>query len=243
MNAAAHDNSVADSVVDVAAAAPLSMLTSTEQRTAARQLTLAMIALGLFVLGLVWTWLAPQQAGVGQLLLGAAAILVAIPVVRSGWHSLRYPDLHGITDLLIALAMLGAWATGDLMTAVLLPVIMIFGHVLEERSVIGSQEAISALGRLTHSRARLLNDDGSVIEVDNTALRPGDRVEVRAGDRVPADGRVLEGQASLDTAPITGESLPLEVNVGMEVFGGAINLDGLLRIEVTRTGDESTLAR
>jgi heavy metal translocating P-type ATPase len=219
------------------------MLTRDEQLTAARQLTSAMIALGLFALGLTWTWLAPSQSAVGQLLLGAAALLVAVPVVRSAWHSLRYPDLHGITDLLIALAMLGAWATGDLMTAVLLPVIMIFGHVLEERSVIGSQEAISALGKLTHSRARLLRADGEIVEVDNTSLRAGDCVEVRAGDRVPADGRVMEGQASLDTAPITGESVPVEARVGMEVFGGAINLDGLLRIEVTRTGDESTLGK
>lgn len=219
------------------------MLTRDEQRSAARQLSLAMIALGLLVLGLLWRWFAPQQEGVAQMLLGVASLLVAVPVLRSGWYSLRHPSLHGITDQLIALAMLGAWATGDLMTAALLPIIMIFGHVLEERSVIGSQEAIEALGRLTRSLARLIAADGSVREVDNGELRPGDQVEVRAGDRVPADGRVLEGQASLDTAPITGESVPLEAGVGMEVYGGAINLDGLLRIEVTRTGDASTLGK
>ena len=221
----------------------IGMLSRDERRSAARQLTLAMLALGLLGLGLIWNWIAPAQTGVSQLLLGAAALLVALPVLRAGWHSLRHPDLHGITDLLIALAMLGAWATGDLLTAVLLPIIMIFGHVLEERSVIGSHEAIDALGRLTHSRARLIAVDGSISEVDNSRLRPGDRVEVRAGDRVPADGRVLEGQASLDTAPITGESVPVDAIVGMDVFGGAINLDGLLRVEVTRTGTESTLGK
>jgi Zn2+/Cd2+-exporting ATPase len=224
-------------------AAKITVLTVDEQRSAARQLSLAMVALGLLGLGLLWTWIAPAQAGVGQLLLGAAALLVALPVVRAGWHSLRHPDLHGITDLLIALAMLGAWAVGDLLTAVLLPIVMIFGHVLEERSVIGSEEAITALAKLTRSRARLIGSDGRVSEVDNATLRPGDLVEVRAGDRVPADGRVVEGQASLDTAPITGESVPLEAGVGMEVFGGAINLDGLLRIEITRTGNESTLGK
>ncbi|MGV8590650.1 P-type ATPase, partial [Pseudomonas aeruginosa] len=83
----------------------------------------------------------------------------------------------------------------------------------------------------------------SLSEVDNASLRPGDQVEVRAGDRVPADGRVLQGQASLDTAPITGESVPLEVAPGMEVYGGAINLDGLLRIEITRTGEASPLGK
>ncbi|PNB71437.1 cadmium-translocating P-type ATPase [Pseudomonas sp. GW456-E7] len=224
------------------AAAP-SLLSSAEQRRAARQLTLAMLALGLLALGLIWRWLAPEQTGVSQLLLGFASLLVAVPVMRSAWYSLRYPSLHGITDQLIALAMLGAWATGDLLTAALLPIIMIFGHVLEERSVIGSQEAIHALGKLTRSHARKVQADGSIIEVDNGTLKAGDRVEVRAGDRVPADGRVLSGQASLDTASITGESVPMEAGVGMSVFGGAINLDGLLRIEVTRTGHESTLGK
>ena len=219
------------------------MLTSAEQRSAARQLTLAMLALGLLILGLVWRWLAPDQSGVSQLLLGVASLLVAVPVMRSAWYSLRFPSLHGITDQLIALAMLGAWATGDLLTAALLPIIMIFGHVLEERSVIGSQEAIHALGKLTRSHARLVQADGSIVEVDNGTLHTGDIVEVRAGDRVPADGVVLSGQASLDTAPITGESVPLEASVGVQVFGGAINLDGLLRLEVTRTGNESTLGK
>lgn len=224
------------------AAAP-SMLSSAEQRSAARQLTLAMLALGLLTLGLIWRWMSPEQTGVSQLLLGFASVLVAVPVMRSAWYSLRYPSLHGITDQLIALAMLGAWATGDLLTAALLPIIMIFGHVLEERSVIGSQEAIHALGKLTRSHARKVQLDGAVLEVDNSTLKAGDVVEVRAGDRVPADGRVLSGQASLDTASITGESVPMEAMVGMPVFGGAINLDGLLRIEVTRTGNESTLGK
>ena len=221
----------------------VSLLTSAEQRSAARQLTLAMLALGLLGLRLVWRWLMPAQIGVSQLLLGVASLLVAVPVMRSAWYSLRYPSLHGITDQLIALAMLGAWATGDLLTAALLPIIMIFGHVLEERSVIGSQEAIHALGKLTRSQARLFQADGSLLEVDNATLKSGDQVEVRAGDRVPADGLVLAGQASLDTASITGESVPLEVSSGMPIFGGAINLDGLLRVQVTRTGEESTLGK
>ncbi|NEI74359.1 cadmium-translocating P-type ATPase [Rhizobium lusitanum] len=219
------------------------LLTANEKQAAAVQLTLAMIALSLLALGIAWRWLAPDEEGVSQLLLAAASLIVAIPVIRSGWHSLRHPSLHGITDQLIALAMLAAWATGDLLTAALLPIIMIFGHVLEERSVIGSKEAMEALARLTRSHARLITPDGEIHEVDNVTLEPGDLVEVRAGDCIPADGRVRQGQASLDTAPITGESVPLEVTAGMEVFGGAINLDGRLEIEVTRTGEDSTLGK
>ncbi|WP_312739103.1 heavy metal translocating P-type ATPase [Cedecea neteri] len=218
-------------------------LTRQEQRHITRQLMLALVASGALILGLLWRWLAPQQVAVGDLLLGAASVVVAVPVLRHALHSLRYPSLHGLTDQLIALALLGAWATGDLLTAALLPLIMIVGHILEERSVIGSQEAIAALSKLTRSRARRFSADGELQDIDNHDLEPGDVVEVRAGDHIPADGLVLEGKASLDTAPITGESVPQEVEPGVEVFGGAINLDGLLRIRVTRTGETSTLGR
>ncbi|RYY75743.1 MAG: heavy metal translocating P-type ATPase [Gammaproteobacteria bacterium] len=219
------------------------MLSFDEQRHAAMQLTLAMFALGLLSLGLIWRWLMPTQSGVSEILLGTAALLVAVPVLRAGWFALRYPDLHGVTDLLTAVAMIGAWAIGDLLTAVLLPIVMIFGHVLEERSVIGSHEAITALAKLTRTQARLIQADGNIKLITNDDLVKDDLVEVRAGDRIPADGRVLSGQASLDTAPITGESVPVEVSAGMDVFGGAINLDGLLRVQITRTGQDSTLGK
>ena len=219
------------------------LLTRHEQRSMAVQLLLAMTAFGLLLCGWIWQWLFPQQSDVGQILFGVASLLVAVPVLRSAIYSLRSPSLHGVTDQLIALAMLGAWATGDLMTAALLPGIMIFGHILEERSVIGSQEAIDALSRLTRSRARRILPDGEIEEIDNHQLRTGDRVEVRAGDRLPADGRVISGSASLDIAPITGESVPQEARAGDDVFGGAINLDGLLSVEVTRTGADATLGK
>jgi heavy metal translocating P-type ATPase len=222
---------------------PGGALSHQEQRNIAQRLILAMLASGTLILGLLWRALAPEQVAVADMLLGAASLMVGIPVLRHAVYSLRYPDLHGITDQLVALALLGAWATGDMLTAALLPLIMTVGHILEERSVIGSQEAIEALGKLTRSRARRVAADGKLHDIDNHHLVAGDIVEVRAGDRLPADGRVLEGQASLDTAPITGESVPLEVKPGMDVYGGAINLDGRLRIEVTRTGETSTLGR
>lgn len=222
---------------------PGSALSHQEQRHIARNLILALLASGTLILGLLWRGFAPEQVAVANILLGAASLMVGIPVLRHAFYSLRYPSLHGITDQLVALALAGSWATGDLLTAAVLPLIMTVGHILEERSVIGSREAIEALSKLTRSRARRVDTDGNLQDIDNHDLVAGDIVEVRAGDRLPADGRVLEGQASLDTAPITGESVPLEVKPGMDVYGGAINLDGRLRIEVTRTGETSTLGR
>jgi Zn2+/Cd2+-exporting ATPase len=116
-----------------------------------------------------------------------------VPALQAAWRSLRYPDLHGITDQLIALAFIAAWAAGDLITATLLPLIMMVGHVLEERSLLGSQEAIRALTSLTQTVARRIHGE-EVQEVNASELRVGDVIEIRAGDRIPADGVVLDRQ-------------------------------------------------
>lgn len=219
------------------------LLTPEEQRKMTIQLTLAMTTIGLILLSLLWRAIAPDQRAISDLLAGVAWLLVAIPVFRAGLHSLRHPDLHGVTDLLIVLAMLGAWALGDLITAALLPVLMIFGHILEERSVMGTRQAIAGLTKLTRSKARRVCDDGSFESVDSSMIRKGDIVEIRAGDNVPADGRILSGFASLDVASITGESVPQEAEPGSLIFGGSINLNGLLRMEVLHTGEQSTLGK
>jgi Cd2+/Zn2+-exporting ATPase len=219
------------------------LLSGSERRRLGVQLTMAMLAGGLLLLALAMRLVVPGDTDVAELVAGGAAALVAVPALAAAWHSLRHPDLHGITDLLVALALLAAWAVGDLLTAALLPLVMTVGHVLEERSLLGSREAIGALGRLTQSRARRLLPSGEEEETPAATLRPGERVRLRAGDLVPADGVVESGSASLDTASLTGESVPEEVGPGAAVFAGAINLDGLLTITVTRTGAATTLGR
>ena len=222
---------------------PTIALSATERRTVTRQIALALLAGGLLLLSLAWRYFAPGGAQLAEVLAGLASLLVAGPVFAGAWHSLKSPSLHGVTDRLIALAMLAAWATGDMTTAALLPIVMTFGHALEERSVLGSQEAIGALGRLTSGNVRRVRSDGTIEEVAYEAIRTGDMVEVAAGSRIPADGLVRRGRSSVDNGPITGESLPLDVDEGVAVFGGGLNLDGPLRIEVTHAGEHSTLGK
>lgn len=219
------------------------LLGDAERAMLALRLTLAMLAAGLLLLSLLWGWAFPEQTALAELVAGAAAVLVAVPVATAAWGSLRHPSLHGITDRLIALALVGAWASGDLTTAAVLPIVMILGHVLEERSLLGSREAIRALSRLAETTARRLRADGAVEAVPTGALRAGDVIELRAGDRVPADGTVREGEASLDMASLTGESVPVEVGPGSEVMAGSIDTDGRLLVEVRRVGRETTLGK
>ena len=219
------------------------MLSPAERWSLGMRLTLALFAGGLLVVAILWEAVFPDDSALANLVAGLAAALVAIPVLSAAWHSLRHPSLHGVTDQLIAMALAGAWATGELMTAAILPIVMIIGHVLEERSLIGSQEAIRSLNRLTKVEARRLGRNGELEEVAAEALRSGDRFELWPGDRVPTDGVVREGASSLDLASITGESVPVEVEAGGTVFAGSINLQGRLVVEVTRTGEDTTLGR
>jgi len=226
----------------VASAAEV-LLSRSERRSLAVRLTLALITAGLLILSTIIWIVAPGQADVAELVAGGAALLVAIPALSAGWYSLRHPDLHGITDQLVALAVIAAWAGGDLTTAALLPMVMTVGHVLEERSLLGSTEAIRALARLTRTNARRRRADGSIEEVPAQALHVGDRIEVRPGDRIPADGLVRVGFSSVDTAPISGESVPVDVAPGALVFGGGINQQGLIEVEIVRTGEQTALGR
>jgi Cd2+/Zn2+-exporting ATPase len=234
-----------DATLSLSATAPpgAGLLSNAEQRSLGLRLTVSLIAGGCLILAAILQIAVPSQRDVAELVAGVAALLVAVPAISAAWRSLRHPDLHGITDQLIALALIAAWADGDLMTAALLPMVMTIGHVLEERSLLGSQEAIRALSRLTESKARRIASAGEIEEVEAKALQVDDLIELRAGDLVPADGIVVTGSSSVDTASITGESVPIEVAPGAGVFSGSINLDGVLVLRITKVGAETTLGR
>ena len=120
--------------------------------------------------------------------------------------------------------------------------IMLLGHWIEMRSVLGASRALEELVRVMPSEAHLLRDAGTE-DVPVDRLVPGDRVLVRPGEKVPVDGVVVEGATSVNEAMLTGESKPVEKRPGGEVIGGAINGEGSIVVEVKRTGAETYLAQ
>jgi len=120
--------------------------------------------------------------------------------------------------------------------------IMLLGHWVEMRSVLGASRALEELVRVMPAEAHRLRDAGTD-DVPVDRLEPGDRVLVRPGEKVPVDGTVVEGATSVDEAMLTGESRPVEKHPGDEVIGGAINGEGSLVVEVRRTGAETYLAQ
>ncbi|MCE3248676.1 MAG: copper-translocating P-type ATPase [Geminicoccaceae bacterium] len=121
--------------------------------------------------------------------------------------------------------------------------VMLLGHWIEMRSVMGASRALESLVRLLPATALRLLPDSGTEEVPVSALGPGDRVLVRPGDKVPIDGVIVKGRSHLNEAMLTGESRPVERGEGDEAIGGAINGEGALTLEVRKTGDQTYLAQ
>ena len=127
-------------------------------------------------------------------------------------------------------------------TATLIDV-MLLGHWIEMRSVMGASRALEELAKLMPSEAHKLMPDGSLQDVPLGELQSGDQVLVKPGEKIPVDGEVVRGQSSVNEAMLTGESVPVSKGVGNEVIGGSINGEGSLTVIVQKTGAESFLSQ
>ncbi len=121
--------------------------------------------------------------------------------------------------------------------------VMLLGHWIEMRSVMGASGALESLVRLLPSEAHRLRADGSTQDVTIDQLAPGDKVLVKPGERVPTDAVIVAGVTSLDESMLTGESKPVEKGEGAEVIGGSVNGEGAITIEIRKTGGETYLAQ
>jgi Cd2+/Zn2+-exporting ATPase len=120
---------------------------------------------------------------------------------------------------------------------------MLLSELVETRTALGARASIESLIRLTPIKANLLDEGGKEREVKVSELQAGDRIRVRPGDNVSADGEVFDGLSSVNEATITGESLPVDKVPGMQVFAGTSNLTGALDIRVTKAGKDTTLGK
>jgi Cu2+-exporting ATPase len=121
--------------------------------------------------------------------------------------------------------------------------IMLLGHWLEMKSVMGASRALEELARLMPSEAHRLQPDGTVMDVPLAELKAGDRVLVKPGEKMPADGEVIEGETSVNEAMLTGESKPAAKKKGAQVIGGSINGEGSVTVEIQKTGRDSYLSQ
>lgn len=156
--------------------------------------------------------------------------------------------------MLIALAITVAYVYSSLTVFVLpggeffwelatLIVIMLLGHWIEMKSVMGASNALNELVKLMPETAHLINTNGDTEDVPLKNLKTGDTILVKPGEKVPIDGQVYEGGSSVDESMITGESVPVDKREGDEIVGGSINGDGILKFKVSRVGEDTFLSQ
>ena len=122
-------------------------------------------------------------------------------------------------------------------------VVMLLGHWIEMRSVIGASRALDELVKLMPEEAHVIHENGETMDMPVSKLSTGDKILVKPGEKIPIDGRVFEGGSVVNEAMITGEANPVDKNPGDEIIGGSINGEGILKFTVSKTGDDTFISQ
>jgi Cd2+/Zn2+-exporting ATPase len=207
-----------------------------------RELTVLASLCGFFGLcGLVAERVAPERHWISHGLFLMGIIAGGWDAAKDAWPNLRTLklDIHFLMLAVAAGAMaIGAWGEG-----VLLLFLFSASGAMEAFALDRTHREVSALLKSSPKRATLLQDDGTELEVDVSALRVGQTVRVRPGGAYPADGDIVQGRSASDESTLTGEAAPVEKNAGDPVFSGTLNLWGAVDFRVMRLPAESTLQK
>ena len=190
---------------------------------------------------IVMGWLAGFVSPLaGSALMIAAALIAGYRIAQTAWFALRARIVS--IQLLVTLAALGGILIGDQWEAAAVTFLFALGGYLEARTLSRTREAIEQLLDLAPATANVLRD-GQEIEIDAFEVNEGEIVIVRSGGKIPVDGVITKGHASVNQAAITGESVPLELEPGVQVYSSSIVETGYIEIEARRVGEDTTFAR
>ena len=169
-----------------------------------------------------------------------AALLGGLPLLRMAYLDLRAGSVT--SEVAMTIGMIAALSIGEFTSAAVIAFFMLIAESLDEFTIDRSRSAIRELVETSPKTAVVRRNDLEE-EVDMSEVRPDDVVVVKSGERVPVDGVIVAGQASVNQAPITGESMPVEKGVGDEVFSGTINELGMIQVRTTEVGVDTVLAK
>ncbi|MHB8133600.1 MAG: heavy metal translocating P-type ATPase [Anaerolineaceae bacterium] len=175
-----------------------------------------------------------------DLLMIAAALIAGADIAGRALISLR--NKHISIELLVTIATIGALVIGEYWEAAAVTFLFIFGAYLEARTLSQTRQVLQGLLDLAPTTVIVLRD-GRQLEVDPMEVELGELVLFKPGSKIAVDGVVVEGHSAVDESAITGESMPEDKEVGSRVFAGTVNQDGLLKVEATGVGADTTLAR
>ena len=165
-----------------------------------------------------------------------------LPLLATAIRGFLQRDVTNAMEILVSIAVLACYITGQHELAILIPVVLSVVHFLEERSIMGGRDAIEGLKQMQATDAVLETEDGEVT-VEVQALKRGDIIIVRPGMGLPIDGTVIWGNSNIDQKSLTGEPLPAAVTVGDTVYAGTTNLDGMIKVRVEKEYQDTSFTK
>ncbi len=199
---------------------------------------LVIIAGTLLVIAGMLSLFMPQYA---SWVFATAALVALMPLARKAVLSATAGQPFTI-ETLVTIAVIGAIVIDEAAEASVVVFLFLIGELLEMMAAAKARRSVQALADLVPKTA-LLVSDGGVVEISAESLAIGDIIEVRPGDRIAADGEIVQGETSVDEAAVTGESIPRRKETGDGVFAGSINADGLIRVKVVKDAENNMIAR
>ena len=208
-------------------------LTDQEQKKIKRQVILSSISVSCLVVGLIYNLLFPTKTVVPALFYTIGFLIEGIPIFVVAVKGIVSKELKNAMEILVVIAIVACYCTGQLVLAILIPLILNIAHFLEERSIVGGREVIEGLRKMNHNKA-ILYEDGKEIEVEAETLKKGQHIIVKPGAGIPIDGIVIEGRTNVDQKSLTGEPQPEPIEEDDPVYAGTVNIDGQILVRVEK---------
>lgn len=208
-------------------------LNEKNKRSLTVNLLSAASALACIAVGLIYSWVFPDKTTLPALFYTVGFLIEGIPVFAAALKGIFSRNFTNAMEILVAIAILACYLSGDLILSVLIPLILNIAHLLEERSIMGGREAIDGLKRMRQDTAVLL-DGETEKTVEASSLEVGQIIVVKPGSGIPIDGKVISGETNVDQKSLTGEPLPAHIKVGDRVYAGTVNIDGRILVEVEK---------
>ncbi|MBQ7658035.1 MAG: heavy metal translocating P-type ATPase, partial [Butyrivibrio sp.] len=168
--------------------------------------------------------------------------IIGYDVIRKAVINISHGQVFD-ENFLMMIATIGAFGIGEYSEALAVMLFYQVGELFQSYAVGKSRQSITDLMSIAPEFANLVNEDGEATEVDPEEVSVGDIILVRAGEKIPLDGTVLEGESFVDTAALTGESVPRRAAEGDAVISGCVNGEGILKVRVDKVYEDSTVAR
>ena len=203
-----------------------------------KEVTKIIIALILFLIAIMINF---GNELINNIIFVIAYLIVGLEILRKAIRNIIRGKVFD-ENFLMSVATIGAFAIGEFPEAVAVMLFYQIGEIFQDYAVDKSRKSIASLMDIRPDFANVERNE-EIIKVDTDEVKIGEIIVVKPGEKIPLDGKIVEGKSSLDTKSLTGESLPREVTEGVEVLSGCINLTGVIKIKVTKEYGESTVSK